>query len=759
MDVSKINRIKGLTKEVNELHPLLITLIPRLPNISNCEYRQGPSEMGADFVLTKIDETLDHQEYVGCIVKIGQIKQDHQEINRQIEECEIERTLEGGKKKIHLSEIWIISNDSITQGAQDKIHHKYKNKNIKFISGEKLSALIDKHYPEFWKDTNIETGQYLREISELADNICKNTNLIDLPDQNIYIQQELVKIERTKRLSEHPQKKQVLTLDKALSLHDMIIIEAMMGTGKSTLIAQAVKTLASQENYNTTKKLPVLLTAQELKKKYSGNLESAISNLIDNNKKISPDQYVIFIDGLDELKTNNKERADFLNTILTTSKGIPNCKIVISTRTIDDPELESEIDKVFCRLNLSPLSMSQIVSLVDRICQNNTIKYRLQKDLSKSHLLKVLPRTPISAILLAKVLNESTQEIPSTMTELYDKYIELSLGRWDMKKGLQSQQEYDVIHNTSMNLSHFMLTNSLQEISTGDLKSLISDYTDSRNLKTDNIEILNKIIKKEEIFRFNNARGTISFRHRTFAEYFYAAKLCRDNSAVINEEIYDLYWANSYFFYLGLKRDCPEVLDAIDKIEFSEERYRVLKVLNNGNFLLAAYLTPYVQIRKSVQLSFTNAAEIFNNITKDNLSSPLAQFPQAQLLCIITKLLCDTFSYDFFEDALTDRCYSILTKRDIEEIEYIELFFLNSVRASLNKANAYDTLIKDYGKKIPLALQIGIIEHSIDTGLNSSIVKRYTKKFQKGVKANPSLRKSVIDLYEKPMQEKSANNL
>jgi hypothetical protein len=206
MDASKITRIKGLTKEVDELHPLLRVLIPRLPNISNCEYRQGPSEMGADFVLTKIDETLDHQEYIGCIVKIGQIKQDHQEINRQIEECEIERTLEGGKKKIYLSEIWIISNDSITQGAQDKIHHKYKNKNIKFISGEKLSALIDKHYPEFWKDTNIETGKYLREITEIAENICKNTNLIDLPSSDIYIQQELIKIEKSKRLSDHPPK-------------------------------------------------------------------------------------------------------------------------------------------------------------------------------------------------------------------------------------------------------------------------------------------------------------------------------------------------------------------------------------------------------------------------------------------------------------------------------------------------------------------------------------------------------------------------
>ena len=114
MNPYKIDKVKSITDEVGELHPLLRVLLARLPSISRVEYTHGNQEMGADFVLTKKDTTLDDIEYIGCIVKVGQIKQDHSEVTRQIQECELERMIDGGVRKIYLSEIWIISNGNIT---------------------------------------------------------------------------------------------------------------------------------------------------------------------------------------------------------------------------------------------------------------------------------------------------------------------------------------------------------------------------------------------------------------------------------------------------------------------------------------------------------------------------------------------------------------------------------------------------------------------------------------------------------------------
>ena len=69
----KQKAISAISNEVKELHPLLDQLFSRLPNITGVEYTHGPHEMGADFILTKHDSTLNRNNYIGVIAKIGKI--------------------------------------------------------------------------------------------------------------------------------------------------------------------------------------------------------------------------------------------------------------------------------------------------------------------------------------------------------------------------------------------------------------------------------------------------------------------------------------------------------------------------------------------------------------------------------------------------------------------------------------------------------------------------------------------------------------
>lgn len=654
MDNYKIERIKNIKDEVNEFHPFLQVLLNKLPLIDGVEYKQGANEMGADFLLTKRDETLNDIEYIGCIVKVGQIKQDHSEINRQIEECEIERTIEGGVRKVFISEIWVITNGSITSNAQDKIHHKYKNKNIKFINGEKIVNLIDKYYHEFWTDIDINIGEYLRKTREASDVIGNSSNLIDLNKTDVYVDQYL-----TKRVTKRSfvQKTKIIrtTINEVIKNDNFIVLEAMMGTGKSTLIGRLAKSYTESENFNANRILPIIITAKEIQESYQTDITKLVEETKKHHKIDGEKGYVILIDGLDELKVTSSERLEFLQDLYTSGRTHPSIKVVVTSRSIDDPELEAEIDKIFNRYDLCPLTIKQVVTLVDKFCKNGQVKSRLSKDLDKSHLFRVLPKTPISAILLAKLLNESVQEIPSTMTELYSKFMELVLGRWDMDKGLQSQREYDIINNVTINIAKFVLENSLIEISIGDAKNIYDEYTAPRNFQIDKEKVFNKLLEKVEVFKINRSKNTIGFRHRTFAEYFYALGMSRDNSAIINEEIYDLYWNTSYFFFIGMKRDCPELINAIDNIEFASGKGRLLKIFNTGNFLLAAYLTPYDYIKKSTIQSFREAAVLYCDILSSKDDNPLKSLTAIQLLCIFTNSLCDTFGYDFFSDSLEER--------------------------------------------------------------------------------------------------------
>jgi NACHT conflict system protein/NACHT domain-containing protein len=761
MESHKLNTIKNLKHEVKDFHPLLHSLFPKLPNITGIEYNQGPNEMGADFVLTKCDDTLDDIEYVGCIVKVGQIKQDHAEIHRQIEECEIERTIQGGKRKIFINEIWIISNGNITKGAQDKIHHRYKNKNIKFLPIEKITKLVDTYYPQFWSDVTVQTGEYLREIKSTADNISKNNSLIDTSKNNIYITQQIIRLKPQNNLFEETKKPPAkTTLEFALQKEDFIIVEALMGTGKSMLIAELAKSYADPEVFHNEKVLPFLLSAAELLKNSAGDVREIVEATLSRDGFDSVEKKLVFIDGLDELKIDNETRLKFLQKIYQSSNTLENIKVVITTRPIDEPEIETEIEKHFARYRLCSLSIKQVLALVSKICTSSEANDRVIKDLDKSHLFKVLPKTPISAILLAKLLNENIQEIPSTMTDLYNKFMELSLGRWDMNKGLQSQQEYDVINNVTIDIANFIMQNSLTEISIGDTKQIFDDYIDSRNLN--NIEkdtIFTKLINKQEIYAQNKAKNTIRFRHRTFAEYFYATGLNRDHKAVISESIYDVYWSNSYFFYIGLRRDCPEILKAINNIKFSQEEYRVLKIFNNGNFLLAAYLTPYDNIKELVIDSFNHASQFYAEIVSEESNSPLKQIPAMQLLYILTETLCESFGYEFFTPFITEHAYDLCTHPNLSETQYVELFLLNSVQVTLNQPKTYDSMIENYGKHIPLQVQAGILEHSENNKSNSNVVKKYVKNFRKKVKNNPSVQKILIDLYQEPINNLSIKGI
>jgi hypothetical protein len=75
-------KLAAMSKEVAELHPLLRQIFTADPSIKNCQYTHGIHEMGADFVLSRIDPTLENETYIGVIVKCGDIKQDHKDVIR-----------------------------------------------------------------------------------------------------------------------------------------------------------------------------------------------------------------------------------------------------------------------------------------------------------------------------------------------------------------------------------------------------------------------------------------------------------------------------------------------------------------------------------------------------------------------------------------------------------------------------------------------------------------------------------------------------
>src|SRR5262249_46780793 len=151
------------------------------------------------------------------------------------------------------------------------------------------------------------------------------------------------------------------------------------------------------------------------------------------------------------------------------------------------------------RCELRPLPMERTLEFLKALCAALKLKDRVMEDLRKSPLFRDLPGSPIAAILLAKLLNENANEVPSNMTELYSKYLELILGRWDMDKGLQSQKEYQALESLMMSLAVHLIDHQRTFVSLEETREMLRVYLADRNLGLDTGQLLDKLIDRCEI--------------------------------------------------------------------------------------------------------------------------------------------------------------------------------------------------------------------------------------------------------------------
>lgn len=428
-----------------------------------------------------------------------------------------------------------------------------------------------------------------------------------------------------------------------------------------------------------------------------------------------------------------------------------NFKVIVTSRPIENIKYRTEITKYFCRYQICHLSTQQLINFIKKICDNDKALAKLESGLERSPLFKTLPRTPISAILLGKILREDPAELPSTMTELYSKYIELVLGRWDMSKGLESQREFDIISNICMNIGHHIITNSLESISTAEARNFFKTYIKQRNIKLDPDAIYEKFLSKTEIVSYNHDTLTIKFRHRTFAEYFTARKNLRDQTAHIDESAFDPYWATSFFFYIGLLRDCPTLIDALTNTSIEKYQHKITRIFQTGQYLLAAYLTPYESIKTGVETNFRKAAELIDEAFKGD--TPLSKLPPMQLIYSVTHGLAYSFGYEYFQDAIQEAACKILSTENPSDTDLVQLFLLNSTHGYLGSNDAFDNLVVEHFKELPEYLQLGVYHISEDFKLNSSVTKKYVKKMQKSFKARGNVQELMKHLYETPIMK------
>ncbi len=526
-DKSKKIVLAELKDEVNDFHPLLASLFKKLPRIKKVEYTHGKDEKGADFVLLRHDDTLETNEYIGVIVKVKKIHQDLAKIREQISECNLERTFNNGKQRIRLDEIWIVTNEHITEGAKVKIYDSYASRKIRFIQNTDLIELIDKHLSNFWYDIPIDISDYLVKVNNEIKNMDNTFNLISTQKGDFYIEQDLEEIDwEYKYRKEKKKKPKKIKLDKIVDLildKKILFVEGKPGFGKSKLLRYATSYFSNPVNFLKHKLIPLFITYRELVDNFDEEPQKFIENKLKQLSKFEEEySYVLFIDGFDEKLYSSEDEFDKLYSLIEKLKILKNCKTVITSRPLNyiEPHRMKQINIKWYELR--PLTLPKILSFFDKLCKKSLISSRIIEDIKKSHLFKQLPQSPIAAILLANLINENANELPSNLTELYSKYCELMLGRWDISKGLQSDKEYEAAKSIIIDISKYFIDNDLEYLAIDEAKSYFDNYLSQRNLEISSDKLFEKITCRSGIIQRQDSSNRVFFKHRTFAEYFFA---------------------------------------------------------------------------------------------------------------------------------------------------------------------------------------------------------------------------------------------
>lgn len=751
-DADKKKRVFEIEDEVIELHPILKHLFKNMPMIDRVEYTHGTNEMGADFLLHSKNSLFGKMDYIAVIVKTKPIKQDYSDIKRQIEECMLPKLINNGKQKIYVTEIWVITNKNVTNNARDKINFEFKDKKIQITDGDLLVSWIDDFLPEFWGAKDVALSSYFLKVKESIIYTDKNTNIMPLKDY-YYIDQDVDLIKGYGELSYiSPRKRKKVSLIDDVKTTKISILEGGVGIGKSKLLRHIALHYSTEKIFSSTGIIPCYINYKMVASKFNSSIFDIIS---DEVKSFATEKttFLLLIDGVDEIRVSDQETDAELKKFISAIMDTPGVNAIFAMRYSPIESLSDSAFKCVQCYSVKPLRFSQIINYLVNTCSNLSIEGRFIEDLKKSSLFREIPKSPIAALLLAKIMTEnSMQDLPANMTELYSKYTEIMLGRWDFGAGLKTQVEYVAVSTFIMNLAQHFISNNIFSISYDDALVLFKGYLSERNLSTaiNAKMLLDYVLDNSGIIVFDKYQNDVTFKHRTFLEFFIAKFHKEHSPLVIDDRALRRFWSNIYYFYIGLHKDCPEIIQQVSEITPHDEETRWGRLFFLGSYYLAAFMTPYKFVERYLPGIILDSAKLYDDICESKIPSVFSDIPRLPLLFVIQYFVRMNYSFEYFSKALDSVCVTIDDMDVDDNIKITALFVLSVVGIDLKNKTPLEFLINKYCHKLPLDISLALDIEKKESQLSDECLVKNSKRI-KSMQRSPTFKAAVEKISKRPI--------
>jgi hypothetical protein len=638
-------KIKALTNE-GDLHQLTAEILRKL-GYTAVRIIHGPHEHGKDIVARMVVPT-GGTEILAVVAKLGKIsgavgtKKNLSEIEEQVGLAfRIPYESHDSKQSEHVTRVLVVCNGEISNAAQQRIRAQPGTlRAVDFWDVDDLESKVTEFIPGFYFNTPSDLHDYCSLLrsrcSDVSEEFRRYGSSLAPGLEEVFVEPRLIRIDDLSRpLEKRKQNKlgrtRLAQIDQRIRIESSEIIQnptsSMIlmgepGSGKTFVLRRACLALSeSVMAGDESAAVPFLMKAPAVVTCRNDDLAEVLSTCctavqplaVDRIREILENRRVaVFVDGLDEIPDEN-DRSLVLERLRSFDLQWPDCSLVATMRVLRfwRPRESSG----FSQALILPLNSASMRELLLRILGRGKKRSRLLAGILQSGLTNALPQTPLVVTLLG-ILHEQQDldEVPANISDLYDMFVQVFLGRWSSKEGEPGgalpayQMEITILENLAWRM-HEARSSSMRE---DEFRLTVASYLRERDLQRSAEDICGKLTSAFGLLELTDQSGClvdaqdgtatdgdsviwVAFRHISFQEYF-AARFLNKNSGEAKSvfgQFNDPWWSNVLTYYAGIRRDVPDIIRAIIKSGLPENPLSCLFVaLQLGHLLQAAYQTP-----------------------------------------------------------------------------------------------------------------------------------------------------------------------
>lgn len=515
------------------------------------------------------------------------------------------------RRNVTPNNVMLIASGRINDAARQHIIDKISSPNILFLDSDELVPRIDENYPELWLGIEADLLPYFQAIqrSILGDHSSHETDghdgiLVSAADDISFVALTLyrtVSKRRTVRgrVEEVPHFEEIPFSSAVNYKSKRILILGDGGSGKSTGLKRVALELARRAlEDDSSYRIPIVLKAVDIARvKPSSLIEfadataralSSTAKTCFSDKDLASGSVIFMIDGLDEVG-DDVDKVFVLDALDDLQKTSPKCQIILTSRPY---RFISDLNQLkrYDEFRVSPISWKQAEKIVKRVTESRQIPQEqargFLRSLEKIHGFEL---NPLLVTVFAATVDLTKKDIPANITELFKKFTELMLGRWDERKGLKQQYQAPLKDFVLKRLAFRMHVDRKTSIPKMEAIELIKTELIQRGHEEDVPKLLDEIFSRSGIFRVIG--DNVEFQHHLLQEFFAGRGI--SDQEMIQNFIQDDWWRRPLVFYFGEEATNITLLLGSTKVaQGFQPKLMVEAATTIGLALQACYLSP-----------------------------------------------------------------------------------------------------------------------------------------------------------------------